>query len=96
MSHGLARRAYLDPTERCFIAGLNCAAVISGDDDIDFSGLSLRESPTIQLTWTGLSEGTTKIDPEYTAATESPSQAFVFLYSNLILSIGLHTVSVLE
>ena len=96
MSHGLSRAAYLDPTERCFIACLDCEAVISGDDDIDFSGLSLRDSPTIQLTWTGLQGDEPKYESDVTDANDAPAQAFVCLYSNLILSIGLDTVSVLE
>ena len=57
----------------------------------------MRDSPTIQLTWTGLEgKAETRFDPTITDADSAPTQAFVCLYSNLILSIGLDTVSVLE
>ena len=56
----------------------------------------MRDSPTIQLTWTGLQGKEPKFDPDVTDANDAPTQAFVCLYSNLILSLGLDTVSVLE
>ena len=70
------------------------------DSDIDFSGLSLRDSPTIVLQWRDLQA----YDPVaksikttgLAANEEPPTMCHVFLYSNTILSIGLDTVAVLE
>ena len=53
-SHGLCREAYLDPHERAFIACIDMEKIISGDDDIDFSGLSLRDNPHVVINWKGL------------------------------------------
>ena len=91
-SHGLCREAYLDPHERAFIACINMEKIISGDDDIDFSGLSLRDNPHVVINWKGLRG---PANPP-TIVDDPPKQAFVFLYSNLILSIGIDHVAVIE
>ena len=94
-SHGLCREAYLDPHERAFIACIDMEKIISGDDDIDFSGLSLRDNPHVVINWKGL-RGTGYAEGAAQEIDHPPKQAFVFLYSNLILSIGIDQVAVLE
>ena len=99
-THGLSRAAYLDVDERAFISAIDVERILTTDSDIDFSGLSLRDSPTIVLQWRDLQA----YDPVAKSIKTSgladnekpPMMCHVFLYSNTILSIGLDTVAVLE
>ena len=50
----------------------------------------MRDSPTININWRDL-KGAGATDEE-----KPPKLAYVFLYSNLILSVGLDQVAVLE
>ena len=98
-SHGLSREGFTDVKERAAIFCVDLEKVISGDDDIDFSGLSLRDSPTIVINWKnllGMGRIGTGANQVVAPESEPPKVVHVFLYSNLILSVGIDQVAILE